>query len=127
MIGDGTRNVPGTSDLACSSWHTVDLAISPPDVGYCGLSGVSGQFEGHQEFAEIVPHGEISSTDVTKWGLSVGENRAFHTVFGYATCFLPPGQPLTSLESTIVKTCATLLQNAQEHPEAGGTECCAGQ
>jgi hypothetical protein len=124
VLSDATRNTPGTTDLACSSFDDGTATPPPPDVAHCALSGVTGQFEGYQEFAEIVPHGPVSTTDLTTWGLSIGENRAFHTVNGYATCFLPPGHPLSSSEADAIRLCAISVQTGVPFPGGGGLNCC---
>jgi hypothetical protein len=112
--------------LACSSWDVAHaLTITPWDSAYCALSGVTGQFEGYEEYAEIVPHGPLALAPVTqapmatKWYLRVGENRVFHTVRGHAACFVAPDSGLSSNDVDSVAACSQLMQEGHE-------ECCEG-
>lgn len=95
-VSEHIRNYPGEFPIVCSAYETEPP--NPGDAVYCGLTGVTGQFEGWEEYAQITPHGEVSETEFTPWRLKVGENRAFHTVFGYAGCFLQPGYSAPQVE-----------------------------
>jgi hypothetical protein len=121
MTETAVRPTPGDSVLACSSWDVAHaLTITPWDSAYCALSGVTGQFEGYEEYAEIVPHGPPSLAPITqapmatKWYLRIGENRVFHTVRGHAACFVAPDSSLSEIDADIVQICSQLFQRGDE-------------
>jgi hypothetical protein len=91
----------------------LDVAV-PPNLNnptlhneavYCGLAGITGQWNGHDEVAEILPdydqdtNGDpVGLTYPVDWVLRTDEYRPTHTIHAQASCFLRPGLVYTGPE-----------------------------